>query len=88
MNIAHMVVTEMELWDLSLVKQYREEKGWTQEDLAKAAETRIATISNWESKPIQSLDSKLVNRVARVLGVSPWKIMRFTDIPDPDEIPE
>ena len=82
MNQAILRVNEMDLWDLSLVKKYRKDKGLTQTELAEQANIRHATVVDWENKPLQTLDARLVGRVARALNVSPWNIIRIIDIPD------
>lgn len=51
------------------IREYREAKGWTQDDLAAAAEMNRVTIAKYESGRIEP-KSKSLSKLATALGVS------------------
>ena len=60
------------------VRELREAKGWTQEELARRAETRQATISDYEPGATNRPDLDILDRVARALGVEPGALFERT----------
>ena len=53
------------------VRELREAKGLTQEELAAKAEVRRATLSAIENSQTKGVDFDTLDRIARVLGVEP-----------------
>src|SRR2546422_972150 len=51
------------------LRKLRKERGFTQAQLAKRANVRQATISEWESGTVHRMDTDLLDRVCEVLGV-------------------
>lgn len=51
------------------IKELRDERGWTQMDLAVQADVSIAAVSNWETGRNQPRVEEL-RKVARAFGVS------------------
>lgn len=56
------------------IKVKRDDKGWTQEELAKALEVSVRTIRNWESGAAHP--GKRLGDVARVLDTTEVAIMQ------------
>ena len=46
----------------------REERGWSQEDLAEKADVSRQTVSNWENDKVQ-IDAEKLKRLSEVFGV-------------------
>ena len=45
----------------------REERGWSQEDLAEKADVSRQTVSNWENDKVQ-IDAEKLKRLSEVFG--------------------
>ena len=52
------------------IQRLREERGWTQTELAAKAQIKQPVISRLESQVQDSVSSEALKRLARVLGVS------------------
>jgi len=58
----------------------RDAKGWTQRELAEAANVRIATVSRIENHMPQTIDLAVLDRLATALGVDPgFLLVRVKD---------
>lgn len=56
------------------IRQYRKEKGLTQEELAKEINVTKNRISNWE-QGINRPDADIIGNICRVLNVSPSDLL-------------
>ncbi len=53
------------------IRELRDAKGWSQEELARRAQVRQATISNFERGKTRSVDLDVLDRIATALRVDP-----------------
>ncbi len=53
------------------IRELREAKGWSQDELAQRAHVRQATISNFERGKTRSVDLDVLDRIATALRVDP-----------------
>ncbi len=53
------------------IRELREAKGWSQDELARRAHVRQATISNFERGKTRSVDLDVLDRIATALRVDP-----------------
>lgn len=58
------------------VKEARKRKGWTQAQLATKAGVRRATISQLESGRVQRVNLRVLEKVAKALGVPTLQLLR------------
>ena len=68
------------------IKEYRERKGLTQEELGKAIGTTKQTIFKYETGKITNIPYDKVEEIAAVLEVDPWDIIGWEG-PDDKDIP-
>lgn len=68
-----------------LLKQKREEKGLTQDDLAKKIGVNVATISRWESGNIANMRRDKIALLSKALDISPSIIAGWSEIKKPDK---
>ena len=62
------------------IRELREAKGWTQEDLASRARLRQASLSAMETGQTKGVDFATLDRIARVFEVEPgFLIVRLPD---------
>lgn len=62
------------------VKEWRETKGWTQQELADRAELRRATVSDIEGHRTQAISLDTLDKLARALDVEPgYLIIRVNE---------
>ncbi len=52
------------------IKQYRELKGWSQEELAKHSKVSRTTISGLENETVKVTTNTTMDKIANALGVS------------------
>lgn len=57
------------------IRAVREQKGWSQAELAERAGTRQATISEIETGRNSRIDLSLLERIAVALGVEPGELI-------------
>jgi transcriptional regulator with XRE-family HTH domain len=53
------------------IRELRDAKGWSQDELARRAQVRQATISNFERGKTRSVDLDVLDRIATALRVDP-----------------
>jgi transcriptional regulator with XRE-family HTH domain len=53
------------------IRELRDAKGWSQDELARRAQVRQATISNFERGKTRSVDLDVLDRIAAALRVDP-----------------
>ena len=58
------------------IREQRERKGWTQLELANAAQVPQSTISRLERRPVSRLDVDILERIASALDVPLSRLMR------------
>jgi len=58
------------------ILEQRERKGWTQLELAKAAQVPQSTISRLERRSVSRLDVDILERIASALDVPLSRLMR------------
>ena len=60
------------------MREVREERGWTQQQLARAVKTTQTAISRLEHRRVvQRLDVRLLEKIARALGVPLRRLIRI-----------
>jgi transcriptional regulator with XRE-family HTH domain len=57
------------------IRQARQRKGWSQAELARRAGIRQATVSKYERAAITSVDLRVLERLAKALGVRPRSLI-------------
>lgn len=57
------------------IREYRNEKGWSQEELARRAEIPFTTLNKIESGVIKNPSIEKVAKIARALGVQIEKLL-------------
>ena len=63
------------------IREFRDAKGWTQDDLAAKAGVRRATISDMENGKTQRVDLPVLERIANALGVLPQALLETVPPP-------
>lgn len=53
------------------IPQARRKKGWSQAELARRAGIRQATVSKYERAALTSVDLRVLDKLAKALGVAP-----------------
>lgn len=56
------------------VRELRQARDWSQEELANRSGVRQATISNLETAKSQRLEVPIIERLAKALGVEPHEL--------------
>ena len=70
------------------IQRLREERGWTQQELAAKTRIKQPVISRLESQTQQSVSSEALKRLARILGVSAdYLIGMYEDEIDSEVLP-
>jgi transcriptional regulator with XRE-family HTH domain len=64
----------------SYIRQKRETKGWTQEELAAKVGVSVPTVSGWETGK-SDISQKNLKKLAEVLDVTPTEIVAEKDLP-------
>lgn len=64
----------------SYIRQKREIKGWTQEELAAKVGVSVPTVSGWETGK-SDISQKNLKKLAEVLDVTPTEIVAEKDLP-------
>ena len=57
------------------IRPARRKKGWSQAELARRAGIRQATVSKYERAALTSVDLRMLDKLARALGVSPRSLI-------------
>ena len=65
------------------IKEVAEEKGISMTKLSQRSEVAFSTVRSLFKNPYRSVTTDTLNRLAKVLGVSPLDLMEY--IPDQDE---
>lgn len=61
------------------LREAREEKGWTQVQLAEKAGVRQASISAIEGDKMKRIDLDILERLCRALGLEPGDLLELED---------
>jgi DNA-binding XRE family transcriptional regulator len=70
------------------IQRLREERGWTQQELAAKTQIKQPVISRLESQTQQSVSSEALKRLARTLGVTAdYLIGMYEDDKDSEQLP-
>lgn len=69
------------------MKQIRNRKGITLDEIAKAIGRTEATVQRYESGNIKNLDNVIIEKIAKILRVQPQYLMGWTDIEASPAIP-
>jgi len=62
----------------------REERGWSQDELAEKADVSRQTVSNWENDKVQ-IDAEKLKRLSEVFGVGMDELYAADTVPVPQE---
>ncbi len=62
----------------------REERGWSQDELAEKADVSRQTVSNWENDKVQ-IDAEKLKRLSEVFGVGMDELYAADTVPEPQE---
>lgn len=68
------------------IKEVAKEKGLSMTKLSQRSEVSFSTIRLFFNEPYRSFNSETLERIARVLGVSPLELLEY--IPDGDARPD
>ena len=68
------------------IRQLREQKSMSMDDLGKLIGTQRQTIMKYEKGIVENIPRKTIEKLARVLGVTPCELMCFEDIYDENRI--
>ena len=62
------------------IKELRNEKGMTQEELAKCIDSTKQTIYKYENNIVTNIPSDKIEKIAEVLGTTPSYLMGWDDL--------
>jgi transcriptional regulator with XRE-family HTH domain len=68
------------------IRQLREQKNYSMDDLGKLIGTRRQTIMKYEKGIVENIPRKTIEKLARVLGVTPCELMCFEDYYDENQL--
>lgn len=63
------------------IKQLREEKGWSQDELGQKVGVNRAAVQKWEKGTVENIKRSTIKNLARELGVSPCDLMQWDEEP-------
>ena len=67
------------------VREHRDRRGLTQEQLAERLNTNKGQVSKLETGA-QRMNDDWAGRIAEALNIEPWELMRHPDAPDPADL--
>jgi len=70
------------------IKQLREERGWTMEELGKKVGVNRAAVQKWEKGTVENIKRSTIKELSRVFGVSPCELMCWDEEPKIKRIQE
>lgn len=70
------------------IKQLREERGWTMDELGKKVGVNRAAVQKWEKGTVENIKRSKIKELAKIFGVSPCELMCWEEDPGPKEAPE
>lgn len=68
------------------IRHLREQKNMSMDELGKMIGTQRQTIMKYEKGIVENIPRKTIEKLARVLGVTPCELMCFEDYYDEDQI--
>lgn len=70
------------------IKQLREERGWTMEELGKKVGVNRAAVQKWEKGTVENIKRSTIKELSKVFGVSPCDLMCWDEEPKTQRIQE
>lgn len=64
-----------------IIKQLRESKGWTQEQLGEKVGVKKSAVAKWENGRVENLKRSMIETLSKIFNVSPALIMGWEDYP-------
>ena len=68
------------------IRELRQARGMSQEDLGKIVGVRRAAVNKWETGKTKNLKRDVIQKLSEFFGVSPSYLMGMTNIPKADAI--